>query len=158
MLWVKVSYWKKEGPWSWKTCLKKTKKRTLIFKRHFYKHQLVFYDNEGPSMRGAFSALRPCNVIWSKKVPFAQSRLGRHSNLISSKMMTRKFHAPSSTANHHKCPLYHTLPNGGSNFQSDFFAILIADSDSWQKTAWRNCLSFSNIMKGSWSNKPKTKK
>ena len=78
--------------------------------------------------------------------------------LISSKMITRKFHAPRSTANHHKCPLNYTLPNGGSNFQSDFFAILIADSDSWQKTAWRKYLSFFNLLKGSWSNKPKTKK
>ena len=79
-----------------------------------------------------------------------------YPNLISSKMMTRKFHAPSSMANHHKCPLNYTLPNGGSNFQSDFFASLIADSDSWQKTAWRNYLSFFNILKQSWSNKSKT--
>ena len=56
-----------------------------------------------------------------------------YPNLISSKMMTRKFHAPSSTANNLKCPLNYTLPNGRSNFQSDFFAILIADSDSLQK-------------------------
>ena len=53
-----------------------------------------------------------------------------HPDLISSKIMSRKFHASSSMAYHHKCPLNFTLSYGGSNFQSDFFAILIADDDS----------------------------
>ena len=81
-----------------------------------------------------------------------------YPNLILSKMLSWKFHPSHPRAYHHKCPLNHTLPYGRSNFQNDFFAILIADSDSWQKTAWRNYLSFPNILRGSWSNKPKTKK
>ena len=84
-------------------------------------------------------------MIWSTFYP----------NPISLKMMSRKFHASSSMAYLHKCPLNYTLPYGRSNFQSDFFAFLIADSDSLQKTAWRNYLSFSNIPKGSGSNKTK---
>ena len=56
-------------------------------------------------------------------------------NPISLKMMSRKFHASSSMAYLHKCPLDYTLPYGRSNFQSDFFAFLIADSNSLQKTA-----------------------
>ena len=81
-----------------------------------------------------------------------------YPNPISLKMISRKFHASSSMAYLHKCRLNYTLPYGRSNFQSDFFAILIANSDSLRKTAWRNYLSFSNIPKGSGSNKTKTKK
>ena len=64
-------------------------------------------------------------MIWSTFYP----------NPISSKMMSRKFHASISMAFLHKCPLNYTLPYGGSNFQSDFFAFLIADSDSLRKPA-----------------------
>ena len=35
-----------------------------------------------------------------------------YPDLISSKMMSRKFHASSSMAYHHKCPLHFTLPYG----------------------------------------------
>ena len=41
-------------------------------------------------------------------------------------------------------------------FQNDFSANLSSDSDSSQKTVWRNCLSFLDILRGSWSNKQKT--
>ena len=49
----------------------------------------------------------------------------------------QKFHTSSSSANHHKCPLNHTLLYGRSNFQNDLFAILIADSYSWQKNCYQ---------------------
>ena len=81
-----------------------------------------------------------------------------YPSLITSEMMSRKFHASSSMAYLHKCPLNYTLPYGRSNFQSDFFAFLIADSDSLRKTAWRNYLSFSNIPKKRGLNKTKNKK
>ena len=73
-------------------------------------------------------------------------RLTFYPSLISSKMISWKFHACISMANHHKCPHNYTLPYRGSNFQSDFFAILIADSDFLQKTTWRKCLSFLQIL------------
>ena len=81
-----------------------------------------------------------------------------YPSLISSLMITWKFHAGSSMANHHKCPHNYTLPYRGSNFQSDFFAILIADSDSLQKTTWRKCLSFLQILLGTPSKLGKTVK
>ena len=59
-------------------------------------------------------------------------------------------------ANHHKCPHNYTLPYRGSNFQSDFFAILIADSDSLQKTTRRKCLSILQIPLGTPSKLVKT--
>ena len=81
-----------------------------------------------------------------------------YPSLISSKMISWKFHACISMANHHKCPHNYTLPYRGSNFQSDFFAILIADSDSLQKTTWRKCLSFLQILLGTPSKLEKTVK
>ena len=81
-----------------------------------------------------------------------------YPNPISSKMMSRKFHPSSSMAYLHKCPLNYTLPYGRSNFQSDFFAILIEDSDSLQKTTWRKCFSFLQILTGTPSKSGKTTK
>ena len=49
------------------------------------------------------------------------------------------------------------LPMERSIFQKDFFANLSSDSDSSRKTVWRNCLSFLEILRGSWSNKQKTR-
>ena len=72
------------------------------------------------------------------------------------RMMSRKFHASSSMAYLHKCPLNYTLPYGRSNFQSDFFAILIENSDSLQKTTWRKCFSFLQILTGTPSKSGKT--
>ena len=65
-----------------------------------------------------------------------------YPNPISSKMMSRKFHPSSSMAYLHKCPLNYTLPYGRSNFQSDFFAILIADSDSLQNVGKESVFLF----------------
>ena len=62
-------------------------------------------------------------------------RLTFYPNLISSMMLTGKFHRSGPMAYHHKCPLNHALSYGGSKFQIDIFAILIGDSGSWQKTA-----------------------
>ena len=114
--------------------------------------------------------------IWPKKIlvepkAFEQVEWGldyRYVNLVQKStfctiMIWSTFYpnpisSSSSMAYLHKCPLDYTLPYGRSNFQSDFFASLIADSDSLQKTAWRNYLSFSNVPKGSESNQTKTKK
>ena len=44
-----------------------------------------------------------------------------YPNLISSKMMSRKFRVSNFMAYLHKCPLNNTLPYGRSDFQRDFF-------------------------------------
>ena len=73
-------------------------------------------------------------------------------------MMSRKFHVSCSMAHLHKCPLNYTLPYGRSNFQSDFFAILIEDSDSLQKTIREMCFSFLEIPAGTLLKSGKTTK
>ena len=45
----------------------------------------------------------------------------------------------------------------GQFFKMIFFANLSSDSDSSRKTVWRNCLSFLDILRGSWPNKQKTR-
>ena len=51
-----------------------------------------------------------------------------------------------------------TYPYGRSNFQIHFFAILIADSDSSQKSVYTNCSSFFKIQMKTLSKIPKTSK
>ena len=47
-------------------------------------------------------------------------------------------------------------PYGRSNFQIHFFAVLIADSDSSQKSVYTNWSSFLKILMGTLSKMPKT--
>ena len=88
--------------------------------------------------RGSLSLLSPSGLNWSRKVHFAQWWLGRHS-------ISTWFHQIWWPENFTLLALWRTITNapsiipypmGGQIFKVIFFAILIADTDSLQKTKW----------------------
>ena len=144
----------------------------------------VFYKSLSPPVSSGAAAAPPClrnsfhyqileqgkarddllalqgdiNLVQESTYCMIMVRSTFYPSLTSSKMMSQKFHTSSSSANHHKCPFNFPLPNGESNFQSNFLTILIADSDSLQRTMWRKCLSFLQILVGTPSKLQKTTK
>ena len=94
---------------------------TLFFyKQHVYKRASLGFSEKLSNLCFLnYFKYEHINLVQENTFYAVMIRLTFYPNLISSKMLSRKFHSSSPMAYHHRCPLNHASPygGGGQNFK-----------------------------------------